>query len=460
MSRLPRTLSRRATVTAAIAGFVASVPSPAWAHGIGVRGDLPLPLWMVSYGAGGVLVLSFVALGALWPEPRLDTLNRGRALATPLDVTATGVEWLLRITGLVVVAVVWTAGLTGPSSPVENVAPYAIYVIFWVGGLAISGLIGNVWHALSPFETVARLGSRGREADVDEPLEVVGVWPAAVLLLAFAWLELVYPNPADPRVLAQAIGVYAAIMVMGAAWWGRRWVRSAEAFGVIFRIVAAMAPFHRDDEGRLRVRPPLVGLTDLDVVPGTPAVILVALGTTTFDGVTRQAFWEELTGSRTGWALVPYATVGLLVTVAVVAGLYIWAMSEAAARTERSTSDLVDAFVHSLVPIALAYVVAHYFSLFVFEGQRFAALASDPLGRGWDLFGTADWEVDFRAVSTTAIAWVQAGSIVVGHLAGVVLAHDRAVAMFPDKTATTSQYALLVAMVAYTVGGLILLLGG
>lgn len=288
----------------------------------------------------------------------------------------------------------------------------------------------------------------------------MGVWPAAGLLLAFAWLELVHPNPADPRTLGRAMAVYVAIMLVGTLWWGLPWLRSAEAFGVVFRIVAAMAPLHRDQEGRLRLRPPLAGLADLRVVPGTAAVILVALGTTTFDGIARQPLWEELTGQRTGWAVVPYATVGLLLTVAGVACLYLWAMGEAARRTGRRTGELVDAFAHSLVPIALAYAVAHYFSLLVFEGQRSAVLASDPFERGWNLFGTASLEVDYLAVSTTTIAWVQAGAIVVGHLAGVLLAHDRAVAMFAGRQATSSQYALLVAMVAYTVGGLVLLLGG
>lgn len=98
--------------------------------------------------------------------------------------------------------------------------------------------------------------------------------------------------------------------------------------------------------------------------------------------------------------------------------------------------------------ITLAYAVAHYFSLLVFEGQRLLALASDPVNSGWNLFGTADWTVDYAAVSPTTIAWVQVGAIVVGHLAGVVLAHDRAVALFHGKTATRSQLPLLAAMVA------------
>lgn len=138
---------------------------------------------------------------------------------------------------------------------------------------------------------------------------------------------------------------------------------------------------------------------------------------------------------------------------------YVGAMRVGATLTSRPKDALFGPFVHSLVPIALAYAVAHYFSLAVFEGQGSLALLSDPLGRGWDLFGTADWRIDYRAVTPTTIAWVQAGAIVVGHVIGVVVAHDRAVAMFDRKRADRSQRPLLAVMVAYTVGGLALLLG-
>lgn len=116
-------------------------------------------------------------------------------------------------------------------------------------------------------------------------------------------------------------------------------------------------------------------------------------------------------------------------------------------------------FVHSLVPIALAYVVAHYFSLLVFQGQAAIALVSDPLGRGWDLFGTARRSIDYAVVSTATIAWVQAAGIVAGHVSGVFMAHHRALARLPAGAATRSQYPLLGAMVLYSVGGLALLLG-
>lgn len=430
------------------------------AHGIGVRGDLPLPVWMVSYGAGLVLVLSFAALAVLWPRPRFEGRRTGARFTGGLDRAVRALEWPVRVLGLAVFAVVWAAALFGPFMTERNLAPWAIYVVFWVGGLIVSGLVGDVWAVLSPFETARRLAPSNRDdGDADAPLERVGVWPAAVLLLAFAWLELVHPTPAAPRTLGQAITVYVAIMAVGVGWSGWRWLRSAEAFGALFRIVARMAPLHRDDDGRLRLRWPLAGLSDLETHPGTTALVLIALGSTTFDGITRQPFWESLLAGRTGWAAVPLSTLGLLGAIGAVTALYRLAMREAAVRTGRDAGELTDLFVHSLVPIALAYAVAHYFSLLAFETNRFLALLSDPFSRGWDLLGTAGWRVDYTTISTATIAWVQAAAIVVGHLAGVLLAHDRAVALFEGRHATRSQYALLVAMVAYTIGGLVLLLG-
>ncbi|MEO7443573.1 MAG: hypothetical protein ABIW46_08585, partial [Acidimicrobiales bacterium] len=153
-------------------------------------------------------------------------------------------------------------------------------------------------------------------------------------------------------------------------------------------------------------------------------------------------------------------TIGLVFVVGLVSLLYLAAIRSAARVVGRPEMSLVDTFAPSLVPIALAYAVAHYFSLLVFEGQGAWAQASDPFGVGWDLFGSVDRPIDYLVLSTTTISAVQAGAIIVGHLAGVVLAHDRAVARFRPKLATRSQYPLLAVMIVYTAGGLFLLLQG
>jgi hypothetical protein len=124
----------------------------------------------------------------------------------------------------------------------------------------------------------------------------------------------------------------------------------------------------------------------------------------------------------------------------------------------RSPVAIARSFVHTLVPIAAVYVLAHYFSLLAYNGQAMGYLASDPLGKGWDLFGTADNAIDYSVIGATAIWYVQVGTLVAGHVCGLVLAHDRALALYGKaRTATTSQYWMLAVMVAFTTFGLFLL---
>ncbi len=467
------TLGRRGAVLGGLFAVTSMVAAtPAAAHGLAGRSDLPLPMWMFAYGAAGALVVSFAALGVLWPTARLEGGTVGIAVPPATPPVTQVLAGVARIVGLGLFVLVLAAAAFGEPDPARNMAPVAVYVVFWVGMILVSALAGDLWRVLSPFDTLAAAVERARghtpAAGVDREEAKAGAaaaasdsgyWPAAVGLFAFVWLEIVYPDRGEPRVLAVAIGGYTVLMVVLAARRGREWLRRGEAFGAFFGAVAHMAPLYSDGEGRLRARPPLAGLATLERRPGLEALVLVALGSTTFDGISRTRFWTDLTDGLGKWQLTAVSTVGLVWGVALVAIAYFGAMRVMARMQDRDADELAGAFVHSLVPIVVAYAVAHYFSLLVFEGQTALALASDPFGRGWDLFGTADRTVDYRAVSTTTIAYVQAAAIVAGHVAGVVLAHDRAIALFGRKQASRSQYPLLAAMVAFTVGGLALLLG-
>jgi hypothetical protein len=414
---------------------------------------------MFGYGAAAALLVSFAALGLLWPRARwhdgAPSVDIGPAVGTAVGIGAGAV----RLVGVVMFVTVATAALAGPAETQENVAPFAIFVGLWIGVALLSAIAGDVWRLLSPFAALAAAGRRLGVLAAERGDYRWGAWPAAAGLFGFVWLELVYPHRADPRHLGVAILVYAATVVVALLRWGTGWLPRGETFAVYFGLLARIAPLHVE-AGRLRVRPPLAGLAGLDADRSLAAVVLVALGSTTFDGLARTQPWIDRTAGYGPWAGAAVATFGLVWAIAVVAMLYVGAVAVAGRLTGRPTSTLVEAFVHSLVPIALAYGIAHYFSLLVFEGQIGLARLSDPFGAGWNLFGTADWTVNFLLVSTTTIAWVQAASIVAGHIGGVVLAHDRALALFARRDATRSQYPLLLAMIAYTVGGLALLLGG
>jgi hypothetical protein len=456
------TPARRTAAAAALsAAVVLMAAPPASAHGLGGRSDLPLPLWMFAYGAAAALLISFAGLAVFWPTARMEGGREGRVIAPPGSLLD-GLAFAGRVVGLVLFLLVFVAAAFGDPDTADNLAPVFVYVVFWVGLILLSALVGDVWRAVNPFDTLAAIGQAVRHWLRRDPRPPApyrfGHWPAVAGLTGFVWLELVYPYRAEPRTLATAIAVYTVAVLVATARWGRRWLRQGEAFTALFGLLSHMAPLYADEEGRLRVRPPLVGLATFRPDAGMQALVIVALGSTSFDGLSRTRFWTDLTRDYELVQNTLVSTVGLVWAMAVVTLAYVGAMRITARLQRRRHPELTAAFAHSLVPIAFAYALAHYFSLLVFEGQSALALASDPLGRGWNLFGTAGQTVNFAAVSTSTIAYVQAGGIVAGHVAGVVVAHDRALGIF-RRDATRSQYPLLAAMVVFTVGGLALLLG-
>jgi hypothetical protein len=444
------------------------IPRLPLAHGIGGIRDLPVPTWLFFYSATIVLVASFIALAVLWRKPVLERAADGRPLAEPFQRVLLS-RWLRVLAGAfsaTLFVVVAAAALVGDDHVLQNIAPTFIWVVFWVGLVPFVVLFGNIWAVLSPFRAIAdavawaagRLGIHWRPEPYPERL---GRWPAAVLLLAFVSMELCYENPSDPRSLALGIYLYAAITWLGMFVFGREaWLQGGEAFNVYFGLLGRIAPFGLVD-GRIVLRVPLSGLTRLDALPGTLAFISVMLGSVGFDSVSRTSFWLDLQvrlGGEPARTLVSFA--GLVGTILAVGFAYLAAIAAARSLT-RYEGDLAGPFLGSLVPIALVYVLAHYFSLALLQGQYIVPLVSDPFGRGWDLFGTAAWQPNLGLLTPNVVWYVQVAALVAGHVAGLALAHDRAVGLFPNpRLALRSQYAMLVLMVLYTVGGLKLLSTG
>ncbi|MGQ0668082.1 MAG: fenitrothion hydrolase [Actinomycetota bacterium] len=456
-------MTRRAARGAAGAvGIVVATASPAFAHGLGGRVDLPVPRWLFVFGAATAVIASFAALVALWREPRLER-PRVRALSPFLQTVlrSRAIDWTVRLLALGVFLVVVGAGVQGPGPDGGNLAPVVVFVWFWVGFAFAHAFLGNLWATVSPFDTVGRLLRFDDEVPVLEYPKAWGRWPAAFGLFGFVWLELVDPFRGSVTALGVAIVVYTLVTLAGMAVFGRRaWVENGEAFAVYFGLLSRISPLGRDGEGRVLVRPPLSGLAGLEPRPGLLALVMVALGSTTFDGFSRSSFWvSRVSGLSEGPRLLA-STAALIAAIGVVALTYTLAMAVAAAVAGTERHPLAVRFVHSLVPIVFAYVVAHYFSFLLIEGQLGLSQASDPFGRGWNLFGTAGWTVNLTLVGATLVWYVQVAAIVAGHVGGVMLAHDRAIAAFDRAIAVRTQYALLAVMVLFTAGGLLILSGG
>lgn len=449
------------------------------AHGIGGVRDLPVPESFFFSTAAVVLVVSFVLLGALWKLPQLERRAGGTQLPGPLQTVllSRAVRVLLGGASVAVLVVAFAAALFGTTVELLNFAPTFVYVIFWVGIPVLSVTLGDVWRALSPWRAIAdaavwALERGGREARpiLDQPVGL-GRYPAAAALLAFVTLELAYQRPADPRVLGVAMALYTYWALGGMAVYGREtWTRQGEAFAVAFSLLARIAPFARRD-GSIVVRWPLTGLAGAERMPGTLVLVAVLLGSTSFDGFSRTTAWQNLVGDlRADLVGESQRTVDLVLTLVNLAGLSMFVAAVVltysaaviwAKRLAHAPRSLVPDFVLPLVPIAFAYLIAHYFSLLAIQGQFIVPLASDPLGRGWDLFGTADFVPNLTIVSPETVWYVQVVSLTLGHVAGLAVAHDRAVDLFRSRAdALRSQYPMLALMVLYTVGGLWLLSQG
>lgn len=451
-----------------LAALALATPAPALAHGLAVRADLPIPTWLFGWTAGIVLVLSFVGLAAGWHRSRFEPY-RTRPLPTWLAaaLTSRAVEIALGAFGVFLLGVTVWSGLVGVPLVLDNFAPSFVYIAFILGLVPISILFGDVFRAVNPwfaigkaFAWVMRLTAR---SELPPPLpfpDRLGHLPAAAGLVAFAWLELIAKGGQVPRTVAIATLVYTAVTFIGMAAFGvRPWIDRGESFSVYFGLFARLSPFERRDRS-IVLRPPLAGLATLQPIRGTVLLLAVMLGSVTFDGAQEGPVWgwlaprvEDGLGflSDEGARLLT-SGLGLAACVALLYAFYrVGAlMAGRAGRVDRPGA-LAGAFVHSLVPIAVAYVLAHYVSFMVLQGQGMAALISDPLGRGWDLFGTASAGIDFTLIDSSQVWYLQVALVVVGHVAGLVSAHDRALVLLGDsRAATRSQLWMLLIMVALT----------
>jgi hypothetical protein len=417
-------------------------------------------------------VISFVGLASGWSQPRLQQWRERRVLPLPRAA-----EVLLGALGFFVFVVCVYAGLAGSDSVVENLAPTAVYVAFWVGVPFVTLLFGDVFRLVSPWRAVGRvtgwLVARAARGTPPEPLaypERLGRWPAVAGILGFVICELCWADAKQPATLAIIMLAYFAFQLVGMSVYGvEAWTRRGDAFGVWFGLIALLAPVGRRAGSWIVLRPPVVAATRLNAVPGTTALLLTAIGSTAFDGASEGPLFTGLIGdiqdafSGLGLSLATSLELAfivcLLLTIAGVGLVWTIAVLGMPRRQLRlSHLALSRRFVHTLIPIAAAYLVAHYFSLLAYNGQTLWPLASDPLGDGSNLLGGAGKGIDYSILTATAIWYVQVGALVPGHVAGLVLAHDRALTVYGShKDAVASQVVMLVVMVIFTILGVWLL---
>jgi len=431
------------------------------AHGIGGAKDLPVSPELAIAGAVAALTVSFTVLAVAWRQPRYDEATSGRPAPVWLArlVDSTGFRVALRVLGVVVFAYAGVAAVLGKdllTNPVFGM----FYVWWWVGLVPLSLLLGPVWKAISPVRTINLAFARLSGSDPDHGLydypARLGYWPAAVGLFAFVWLELVYPYSTQLGPVRLWGAVYVAVMLLGGALFGSTFYSRADPFEVYSSLVAKLSVWGRRGD-LLVVRSPLANLDTVPVRPGLVAVVAVLFGSTAFDSFKDSTPWVKFvqgtdvsTNLLNNLALLAFCvTVGLVFAGScVLTGVV----------DDVRRSDLPNQFAHSVVPIIVGYVVAHYLTYLVEVGQQTLIQASDPLGNGSNLLGTADWSVNYwLSYHPTLLATTKVVAVVLGHVVAVVAAHDRAMRILPKRHQLTGQLPLLFAMIAFTVGGLYLL---
>ena len=494
-----------ALVAAIVAVAAALAASPVYAHGFGERYDLPLPLNMFMIAAAAAVAASFVVIGLFVNKQpgdfRYPTLNLlslpvlGAALESRVFIYA------FKLLGVAVFLLLIATSLFGVNKPVENLSPTFVWIIWWVGMGYICALLGNFWMLVNPWRTMFEWvegflsSDHGDEGLMDYP-ESWGVWPAVILFFIFAWLENVYSGAQAPFKLGLFILVYSAITWAGMLLFGKHvWLRTRRG---VLRAVRPVRPLLADrdrdigrrplrqrasaassestscvdclecfqradpDERLFNLRPYAVGLATRGIVSASMAVfVILTLATVTFDGISETNDWATLQNELFPIiSPLPIDTIGaidslgLLMIPVLFLTIYLgfsWVLRLFEGTTDAPVFDVAKVFVLSLVPIALAYNIAHFISYLAISGQGIIPLLSDPFGFGWDLFGTAEYRINVSLITVGFVWWVSIIAIVLGHILSVYIAHIISLRRMPTSAqAVKSQYPMLALMIVYT----------
>ena len=445
------------------------------AHGLGGSSDLPVPYAYAMVGAAWALTFTFALVAFAWKRPRFDPDAPGHPLpamvTTVVDARVT--RWAAAALALGFAVWVLMAGWWGPATQ-DNGLLGAFYVLLWVGLVPLSLVFGPVWRVISPVRTVyvllrGAVPERVSRARLTYP-ESWGYRPAAAGLFAFVWLELASPNSASLPWVRGWLVVYTVILLGGAWLCGQRWLARVDPFGVYSMAVSRLSPFRRSAQtGKVVVGNPFDHLPSLPVRPGVVAMLAVLLGSTAFDSYSSSPTWRNFADglSRAAHGVPPalcssaLRTVGLLVFISVVALTFSVAARATGGLDRERRRALPGQLAHSLIPIVVGYIFAHYLSYLVERGQQAVIALSDPLGRGWNPLGLGHIHVAYvLSQHPPVLAGIKVACVVTGHIVAVIAAHDKALRLLPAGHQLTGQLTMMMVMVGYTFTGLYLLFGG
>lgn len=479
------------------------------AHGFGQRYDLPVPLSLWVLGAGATIILSFVLVGMFatttfeqFHYPRINLLKSVffRTLAKPF------VLFMVRLIGVIILITAIISGYWGDTNPYNNVTPVLVWVIWWVGVVYFSVLVGDLWALINPFRTLFAwtevlleqgFGLKNFSRNLPYP-KSWQMWPAVIGLIGFFWAELLWTDGSDPRNLAMVITAYGCTTWLGMFLYGREtWLNCADPFSLVFRVFSGFSPmeirvrsigsqnkcqiyscpqiskdcvngygclrYAKTDQVEWNLRPPGVGLLQANSAPLSLMVfVLILLASVTFDGFLETPLWLNILDRSIAEEIFLIGNLALLLVPMLFFIIYVvfcWFMMRIVIASKPNwdsnriinTLDIACSFILTLVPIAIAYHLAHYLSFLLITGQYLIPLISDPLGLGWNIFGTSGYRPNIGVIDARTSWYIAVGAVVSGHVFSVYIAHKTALSIFRNiRTALYSQIPMIVLMVLYT----------
>lgn len=414
------------------------------AHGFGQRIDLPVPFGEILAAGGFAVLVSFVLLAIFSREKGREPEELSKNLISTQKLS--GFSWFFKIlfTALFVLTII--SALFGNQNPLFNFAPIYVWITWTVGLTFISALIGNAWGILNPWKNLLEIFWKGKPL-MKYP-DSWQSWPAVLLLFAYLWFENISSSAAVPHTLGIILLVYSFITWLGMVLFGfETWSKSGEIFSHIYYFLGRFAPIYTEN-GKLRIRSYGVGLIDrhgLDI--SKTCFILLMLAGVSFDG-----FKATYTYFKILLTIDPHNVISIPILETITFLLFYGAFllvyfSVSKVMAARAWSH----FILSIIPIAVVYELAHFTSLLLVDGQRIIYLISDPLGLGWNLFGTAGYTISSNFINFV-IYWIaEICLIVIGHIIAVWVSHKEALMLYHRKEAIRSQIPMLFLMIGYTI---------
>lgn len=443
------------------------------AHAFGTLYNLPVPFWLYLYGGAAVLVVSFLIIAYFFKKTDQTFSYPSKDLSRVAVVRfLTGNLFLntLKVIGLFLFFLTIISGFVGVDDSRLNINMTFFWIVFALGFTYSVAIFGNVWAIVNPWKIIVEAIEKLAGKKIDGVLvypKVLSFYPALVFYFLFIWVELF--GRVTPKSLSLVLALYSVITLTGIFVFGKRvWLEYSEFFSVFFGLIAKISPFEYRDK-KMYLRPPFVGLLIGKARNFSLLLfILFMLSSTAFDGFRSTVQWiitlrqllmppvDLFFGDNTFLPTQVAKVVGLPLTLFIFLYVYLMliALAKALAKSELSLWELALRFAYSLVPIAFVYNIAHYYTLILTEGQNMTRLISDPFGYSWNLFGTAAYKTNLSVVDANLVWNTQVAVILIGHIAGVYIAHVIALKVFPSrKRAFVSQLPLLVLMIVYTMAG-------